>query len=190
MVDEFQDTNALQCELIDLLAGGPGEGCLLRRRRVPVDLRVPARRRRRLPGAARARRAEALADRELPLPPGGARGRQLPLRRGVRRRLPAARGLGRVPRPGLRASRRAARHRQGGLPRLGRALAARRGPPGRAAGPRARRRRRRHAGRDRRSCSPPAPTPSGTRRSCARRGFRPTARPGAATSASSRSSTC
>ena len=32
---------------------------------------------------------------------------------GVRRRLPAARGLGRVPRPGLRPSGRAARHRQG-----------------------------------------------------------------------------
>jgi ATP-dependent exoDNAse (exonuclease V) beta subunit len=25
MVDEFQDTNALQCELVDLIAGGPGE---------------------------------------------------------------------------------------------------------------------------------------------------------------------
>src|SRR5918912_2080359 len=25
MVDEFQDTNRLQCELIDLLAGGPGD---------------------------------------------------------------------------------------------------------------------------------------------------------------------
>src|SRR4029077_14279616 len=25
MVDEFQDTNTLQCELVDLLSGGPGE---------------------------------------------------------------------------------------------------------------------------------------------------------------------
>ena len=55
MVDEFQDTNALQCEVIDLLGGGPGEGGVLRRRRVPVDLRVPARGRRRLPRAAGAR---------------------------------------------------------------------------------------------------------------------------------------
>ena len=62
MVDEFQDTNALQCELIDLLAGGPGEGGLLRRRRVPVDLRLPARRRRGLPRAPRGRGAAAAAD--------------------------------------------------------------------------------------------------------------------------------
>ena len=38
-------------------------------------------------------------------------------------RLPAARGLGRVPRSGVRASRRAARHRQGGYAGSGLALA-------------------------------------------------------------------
>ncbi len=40
------------------------------------------------------------------------------------------------------------------------------------------------------SCSPPEPTPSGTRRSCEPRGSRPTARPGGGTSPSSRWSTC
>ena len=59
MVDEFQDTNRLQTELIDLLVGHDGRrhaGRVLRRRRVPVDLRVPARRRRRVPRASRRRR--------------------------------------------------------------------------------------------------------------------------------------
>ena len=40
----------------------PAEGRLLRRRRVPVDLRLPARRRRGLPRAARGRGAAAAAD--------------------------------------------------------------------------------------------------------------------------------
>ena len=93
--------------------GGAGEGRLLRRRRVPVDLRLPARRRRGVPRAACGGGAAAAADAELPLPARGARGRQLPLRAGVRRRVPAARGLGRVPGPGLRSPRRAARDRQG-----------------------------------------------------------------------------
>ena len=58
MVDEFQDTNRLQCELIDLVADGPAKpGALLRRRRVPVDLRIPARGRAGLPRAARSPRA-------------------------------------------------------------------------------------------------------------------------------------
>ena len=46
MVDEFQDTNRLQCELVDLLTR-PRRRAVLRRRRVPVDLRLPARGRRR-----------------------------------------------------------------------------------------------------------------------------------------------
>ena len=57
MVDEFQDTNRLQCEFVDLLAAA-GEGAVLRRRRVPVDLPLPPRRRRGLPRArAQTRRA-------------------------------------------------------------------------------------------------------------------------------------
>ena len=43
MVDEFQDTNSLQTDLVDLLARGPDQGAVLRRRRVPVDLRLPPR---------------------------------------------------------------------------------------------------------------------------------------------------
>ena len=94
-----------------------------------------------------------------------------PLRRRVRRRVPAARGLRRLPRPGLRPPGRAARHRQGELRGHGRALAARRGAQHRPPRARARRHRRR-AGRAR-SCSssPPARTPSGTRRSCAAPGL-------------------
>ena len=66
MVDEFQDTNRLQCELVDLLRA-PGRRDLLRRRRVPVDLRLPPCRRRRVPRAARAVGAVAAADAQLPL---------------------------------------------------------------------------------------------------------------------------
>ena len=171
-------------------ARGAGGRALLRRRRVPVDLRLPPRRRRRVPRAARAGRAAAAADAELPLAAGGARRGQRALRRALRRRVPAAARGGRVPRPGLRASGRAARHRQGELRGHRRALAARRGARGRAARARARRRGRGDAGRDRRCCSPRARTRSGTRRSCARRGCRRTARRARATSASSRSSTC
>ena len=79
MVDEFQDTNRLQCELVDLLAQR-GRRALLRRRRVPVDLPLPARRRRGLPRAARRRPAACCADAELPLAARGARRRQPPLR--------------------------------------------------------------------------------------------------------------
>ena len=103
---------------------------------------------------------------ELPLAARGARRGQPPLRRGVRRGVPAAGRLRRVPRSRLRASGRAARHRQVGRPRSRRALAARRGAAHRGARAGARRQRRRDA-RARSSCSSPrAPTPSGTRRSC------------------------
>ena len=122
---------------------------LLRRRRVPVDLRLPPRGRRRLPRAARAGGAAAAADAQLPLAPRGARGGQRALRLALRRRVPAARGGGRVSRSGVRPSGRAARHRQGELRRHRRALAPRRGAGGRAARARARRHRRRDAGRDR-----------------------------------------
>ena len=43
MVDEFQDTNRLQCDLVDLLRGPGRARAVLRRRRVPVDLRLPPR---------------------------------------------------------------------------------------------------------------------------------------------------
>ena len=108
-VDEFQDTNRLQCEVIDLISA---RRPLLRRRRVPVDLPLPPRRRRRLQGAARGRRRRAAADRELALAAGGARGRQPALRRDLRRRVPAPGRRRALPRPGLGPGGRAARHRQ------------------------------------------------------------------------------
>ena len=81
------------------------------------------------------------------------------------------RGLGRVPRPGLRPPGRAARHRQGRVRRQRHALAPGRGAAHRAARARARRRRRGRARARSCSCSPPARTPSGTRRSSARVGL-------------------
>ena len=127
---------------------------------------------------------------QLPLAARGARRRQPSLRRGVRRRLPAARRVGRVPRSrcsAIRSSCSSPTRRATARPA--------------STGARARRARSRGAcassstrapPRRARSCcsSPPAPTPSGTRRRCAPRACRPTARPAAATSASSRSSTC
>ena len=65
--------------------------------------------------------------------------------RGVRRRVPAARRVGRVPRPGLRPPGRAARHRQGVVRGQRDALAPRRGAARRAARARARRRGRTRA---------------------------------------------
>ena len=168
----------------------PGDGALLRRRRVPVDLRLPPRRRGGLPRAARAGRRGAAADAELPLAAGGARGRQPPLRADFGDEFQPLEAAGRFPDPvfgppvellvtdkasyrdsAVHWRRAEARH----VARRVRELVD------------ARRRRRRARSC---CCSPPAPTPSGTRRSCARRACRPTARPAAATSASSRSSTC
>ena len=68
MVDEFQDTNRLQCELVDL-ADRPWHGEVLRRGRVPVDLRLPPRGRAGLPRAPRGGGDAAAADPELPLAP-------------------------------------------------------------------------------------------------------------------------
>ena len=115
MVDEFQDTNRLQTELLDLLGGGDDDRDLFlvgdefqsiygfRH----ADVAVFRERREAAPhGAA--------ADAELPLAPRGARRGERALRRGVRRRVPAARA-GRRPRHVRAANRvRAARHGQGG----------------------------------------------------------------------------
>ena len=62
---------------------------LRRRRRVPVDLRLPSRRRGGVPRASRGRGDRPAADPEPPLAPRGARGRERALRGGVRRRVPA-----------------------------------------------------------------------------------------------------
>ena len=72
MVDEFQDTNGLQLALIEQLRG-PRDAAVPGRRRVPVDLRLPARGRRGLPREHRrfaedeeAERRGAAADGQLP----------------------------------------------------------------------------------------------------------------------------
>ncbi len=190
MVDEFQDTNRLQCELIDLIADGPGKPevffvgdefqSIYGFRH--ADVRV-FRERREAEGGGIALVAE------LPLTAGGARRGQLPLPRRVRRGLPAARRVGRVPRSRLRPPGGAARHREGDVRRHRRALAPRRGEAHRAAGARARRRGRGHTGRDRPALRGGHRRRVRTSRSCGTPDFRRTARPAADTSASSRSST-
>ena len=161
MVDEFQDTNALQCELIDLLARraaakdvffvGDEFQSIYGFRHADVDV-------------FRERRAAASQrlplTRELPLAARGARGREPPLRPEFGDGFQPLAASGEFPDPVFghpvellvtdKASYREAR----------RALAAGRGAARRAARARARRR-----GRGRRparscSCSPPAPTPS------------------------------
>ena len=149
MVDEFQDTNKPPDRPRRPALRRPDEGAVLRRRRVPVDLRLPPRRRRGVPRPARGGAAGAAADAQLPLAARGARCRQRAVRRRVRRELPGADAGRRLRRPGLRDAVRAARHRQGVVRRLGRPLAPRRGAARRPPRPRARRRGRRHAGRDR-----------------------------------------
>ena len=170
---------------------GPDTERLLRRRRVPVDLRLPARRRAGLPRAARARPTTLL-----------------PLTRNYRSRpevlavvnhlfgaefgeefQPLA-ASGEFPDPVFGTPGRAARDRQGGVRGHRRPLAPCRGEARRAARQGARRHGRCDARARSSSSSPPARTPSGTRRSCAAPASPPTAPPAAATSASSRSSTC
>ena len=90
-------------------------GALLRRRRVPVDLPLPARGRRGLQGAPRAVGGRAAAAGELPLPTRAARRGQRALRSGLRRRLTSRswpQDASRIP---PRARGRAARHRQAEL---------------------------------------------------------------------------
>ena len=162
-------------------------GALLRRRRVPVDLRVPARGRAGLPRATGVGGWGARARAQLPLAPRGARGGQPSVPRRVRRRLPAARGVRRVPGPRLRPPRRAADHREGDVRGHGRALAARGGEAHRAPRSRARRRGSGDAGRDRAAlrCGHRRGRVRG--RAARRQGCRRIARPAAGTSASSRS---
>ncbi len=123
MVDEFQDTNRLQCELVDLVSH-PDETEVFT---VGDEFQSIYGFRHADVGVFRERRAQSgsAADvaAQLPLSSAGARGGQLPVRGRVRRRVPAARGLGRVRRPRVRASGRAPRHRQGELQRVGSALA-------------------------------------------------------------------
>ena len=165
-------------------------GRLLRRRRVPVDLRLPPRRRRRLPRAARGRGAAAAADRNYRSRPEvlAAVNHLFGAEFGDGYQPLAASGEFPDPVFGhpvelLVTDKAVVPRRRGEHWRAPRRSASRGACA--SSSTRAPRRRARSC-----CCSPPAPTPSGTRRSCARSGCRPTARPAAATSASSRSSTC
>ena len=147
------------------------DGRLLRRRRVPVDLRLPARRRGRLPRAARGGGAAAAARAQLPLAARGARRRQPPLparSSATGYQALAASGSSPIPCSAIRSSCSSPTRRAIAKP-------ARRGA-------RARRTRSRGACASSstraplppaRSCcsSPPAPTRSATRRRCARQGL-------------------
>ena len=86
MVDEFQDTNRLQ---LDILRGARARQPVRGRRRVPVDLRLPPRRRDDLPRAAgrAGGGADPAADRQLPLPRGAAGRPQRRLRPAVGERF-------------------------------------------------------------------------------------------------------
>ena len=141
--------SASSVELVDLHRGRAAEGPLLRRRRVPVDLRLPPRRRGRLPRAPGCGRTGAAADAELPLAARGARCRQPPVRAGVRRRVRAARACRRLRRPAIRGTGRARRLGQGVVPRGARPLASGGGAGGRAPRGGARRGGRSDARRDR-----------------------------------------
>ena len=188
MVDEFQDTNRLQCELIDLVAAhadvffvGDEFQSIYGFRH--ADVQVFRDRRAAAPNVLPLRA-------ELPLAARGAGRRERALRRRVRRRVPAAPLVGRVPRSRLRLAGRAARHRQVVVLGHRRPLAPRGGAAHREARQGARRQRRRRARRDR---------PALRRRHRRRvvRGGAAQAGPAhvsvdraAATSVSSRSSTC
>ncbi len=100
MVDEFQDTNRLQLDVLEALERDePVRG----RRRVPVDLPLPPRRRDDLPRAAGAarRRARAPPGAQLPVGRGAARRPQRRLHERARRAL---RPADRRPRDARRAA--------------------------------------------------------------------------------------
>jgi ATP-dependent exoDNAse (exonuclease V) beta subunit len=159
-VDEFQDTNRLQCELIDLVARDElffvGDEFQSIYRFLHADVEVFKERRDQI--------GEVLPLTQLALAPGDPRGRQPPVRGHVRRRIPAARRGRSLPRSRVRARRRAARHRQGELQGRAAQLASGGGQGGRAPRQGARRVRRGRARRDRR------PLRSGDRRGAVRGG--------------------
>ena len=94
LVDEFQDTNRLQIRLL-AAAGRRRRPAVHGRRRVPVDLRLPSRRRPGLPRVPRRRPPSTVAcaplRHELPQPPGDPGGAERGLRAALGRRLRAAR---------------------------------------------------------------------------------------------------
>ena len=122
LVDEFQDTNGLQCRLLDALVGPDcqrvfvGDACqsIYRFRYADVEL---------FRARGRARRAAPAADRELPLAPraaGGHRPRLRPALRRARLRAAARAAHGRADRASRRSSctsSRAARERRARLRR-------------------------------------------------------------------------
>ena len=188
MVDEFQDTNRLQCELIDLVAHPDLTEVFTVGRRVPVDLRLPARRPRGLPRAPRAGANLLALTRNYRSRPqvlaavnhlfGDAFGDDYqPLAASAEFADPCSATRSSCSSPTRRASPGA------------RALAHGRGAAHREPRARARRLGRGRARRDRRALR------RGHRRRALRggapagRGCRPSARPAAATSGSSRSST-
>ena len=178
-----------------------------RRRRVPVDLRLPPRRPRRLPrapagdGGERRRRDDG-AERQLPLPARGDRRRQRTRRRASRRLLQAAAGRRPAPRAGAPrqgTGGRVAAHRPRRLGRGGDRPGADRRRPHTAQLPRrGPLRRRATAGSwpTRESlaarwscCCAPSPTSTPTRTRWSAPGCVPTSSAGAATGPSSRSPT-
>ena len=92
MVDEFQDTNRLQCELVDIVAGSPGDpggpvpgsssSATSSSRSIASGTRTST-----SSGSGVPRRRPPRADDELPLQTGGAWRRQPSLRSRVRRAL-------------------------------------------------------------------------------------------------------
>ena len=128
MVDEFQDTNRLQCEIVDqfdpeeLFFVGDEFQSIYRFRH--ADVEVFRERRARVGGSA-------AAAGELPLAAGAARCRERALRCRLRGGLRAARGRGALPRsrqgPGGRAARQRQAELQGHAQRLAPRGGARRG---------------------------------------------------------------
>ena len=191
MVDEFQDTNRLQCDVIDLMRSGPGASdvffvgdefqsiygfrhadvAVFRERREAAAQRLPLTRNYRsrpeVLAAVNHLFGEEFGDDYQPLAASGeftdpVFGHPVELQVSDKQ---SYKGTGTSWRDGEATLDRAPRSR-------------------------ARRQRRSDAAARSCCCSPPAPTPSATSRRSGPKGSRPTGRPVAATSASSRSSTC